>query len=47
MPNTSIDPTQLEKMMHHIQASNCITKCLVPKSGIRDRGLRLLSMTNS
>ena len=47
MPKTSIDPTQLEKTMHHIHASNCMIMCLVFVSGIRDKGLSLLSITSS
>ena len=44
IPNTTTEPTHIEKIMHHIHASICMTMCLVFVSGMLDSGLYLLSM---
>ena len=45
MPNTTIEPIHMLKMMHHIHAKTCITRWRVLVSGMWDRGLCRLSIT--
>ena len=44
-PKTTIDPIHIEKTMHHIQASICMTRWRVEVSGMWASGLWRLSMT--
>ena len=44
-PKTKIEPIHMLKMMHHIHAKTCITRCRVLVSGMYDSGFRRLSIT--
>jgi hypothetical protein len=39
MPKTTKEPKYSEKMIHHIQESNCMIKCLIDTLGIALRGI--------
>ena len=39
IPKIYTEPIHMEKIMHHIHASNCMTRCPVAKLGILESGL--------
>jgi hypothetical protein len=45
MPKTTKEPKYSEKMIHHIQESNCMIKCLIDTLGIALRGFHSASIT--